>query len=471
MSDKSEASSVSLHPGRCLTASQKPCTALRKHCKLIQHRAGIRPTSFLDLVSPTRPGRPSLPKPSKHLSVLRDAVRKHKTRSKVLAGQRKPSKSVGPPYSNVVETAIRPWKPTSDPEEDVGELQENSEERLKEKVAKLEGRIRKLQRTNEEHRRKWLETAHEVNRLQSCPTDTLPDAYFSNEWAVLRYSISAWCQTFDRRILFWRGQGSFLKVLSSLAYKPKRWLNRPFYRHLLLQAYVWDLLLKFVFDGKGFAWAGPVSEGLRDVHNNLKRAAYGHRGSEPSSFNPKDFHQWRTSTAIAFKKSAPFEDLINERADELQDKILNHLRSFAHNFDAGMKQELRAIIEHSVRIDLDFQTQLAVFRPVRLKPYMYGGPLFSVSPPDEQSEIYGEYMRAARTDRVHLVVVPGLCRYGGANSKGYNQCEYLKRCQVYVYDPPGQTAEPQRSNAVRHPRKDTNSSERKTHGSPMKEER
>jgi len=287
-------------------------------------------------------------------------------------------------------------------------------------------------------------------KMQKADPHKLDDAHFKNSIKNLRWAIRNWSRgqpiplaqqgsgTMDamRRLGGGNGKKPMYEFLKNTTPRFDEYTSSPELFPWLLQAYIWDQLVAYVFDDD--LWAGPlqpVNEGeLVDMpiwaaksFDRLRRHLMPE--SEATKDDREDFHEWRSTTSrILSKTLTPLtitrSTLVVRRAI-LKDFILS-LHPEPIEFD---KEELNSIIEKALELATSIAKQRAHFQfkffdqrtpeKQRFSPETMASP-FELGPLDEKKE--------ARC--VVLTLAPGLFKYGTSEGRDFEVCSTIMKTDV-----------------------------------------
>jgi hypothetical protein len=220
-------------------------------------------------------------------------------------------------------------------------------------------------------------------KMQKADPHKLDDAHFKNSIKNLRWAIRNWSRgqpiplvqqssgTIDamRRLGGGNGKKPMYEFLKNTTPRFDEYISSPEMFPWLLQAYIWDQLVAYVFEDD--LWAGPlqpVSESeLVDMpimaaksFDRLKRHLMPQ--NESTKDDREDFHEWRSTTSrILSKTLTPLttaRSVLVVRRAILKDFVLS-LHPEPIDFD---KEELNSIIEKALELATSMAKQRSYFR-------------------------------------------------------------------------------------------------------------
>lgn len=287
-------------------------------------------------------------------------------------------------------------------------------------------------------------------KMQKADPHKLDDAHFKNSIKDLRWAIRNWSRgqpipltqqgsgTMDamRRLGGGNGKKPMYEFLKNTTPRFEEYTSSPEMFPWLLQAYIWDQLVAYVFDDD--LWAGPVqpvNEGepmdmpilVAKSFDRMRRHLMPE--NEATKDDREDFHEWRSTTSrILSKTLTPLtitRSILVVRRAILKDFVLS-LHPEPIDFD---KEELNSIIEKALELATSIAKQRAHFRfkffdqrtpeKQRFSPETMASP-FELGPLDEKKE--------ARC--VVLTLAPGLFKYGTSEGRDFEVCSTIMKTDV-----------------------------------------
>jgi len=295
----------------------------------------------------------------------------------------------------------------------------------------------------------------DLHYLQSERDCRIADEVFLSSWMKLRYDIKNWAATYfsgkPRNIWFWKTRPDFSRLSSD----HKRFMLSENYRHLLVQAFLWQQLIENVFSDSynGLYWADKTHRELRSIRNRLNPCmtapsnAIGHSKNALEAWaydnnGLKEYHTWRAKTTqLLLAQPGRSLDYMNNRINNLVGKLSRDLQPYAKSLDSEIDPHLKDIVTAAVDLDSKMNTQKAVFTP---KLYFKEEKCFGISFDCSSMESIDETLGCSSTgsvgksenaqnpppELVELVVSPALFKTGNSMAEDYQTDHVLVKAQV-----------------------------------------
>jgi hypothetical protein len=316
---------------------------------------------------------------------------------------------------------------------------------------------------------------NELLQLRSNLSNHVSDKWFQTQWKDMHVKIENLSnQYFVGRLskasnpMKSRGKGSRpdrlenqpAVLLARLTNENARYLASDRERTLIIQAFIWWILINRVFahtscDDQGFYWAGQS----RELLYHLKRQIRPPRPKSWSHFssndlrrmesNAKNYHQWRATTSMLLLSREPVDKRINNIRGLMDDLITDVFYAVSPYIvvtkqvslaaaETGLCSQLEAILLQATETDAQMAQQRAWIYCEQWRAPMEGDPQWGFKLDSDEAEII-ETPEQAKGRRTHfkdpcveMIIQPALIREGNQYGQEYATREVLCKAKVVV---------------------------------------
>ncbi|KAF2110483.1 hypothetical protein BDV96DRAFT_651118 [Lophiotrema nucula] len=351
----------------------------------------------------------------------------------------------------------RPPKPVRTSVPELERLLDEAERVAKDK----EEEIQRLTIDNARLRNEWQNTSASLAATKATVSHILEDKHFSSAWKQLRFSIKNWAyQHFGQRAPAMNSLKKWYKTqnppehMVELSRYWTEYMKSDDHRPLLVQAFVWNILVKHVFANEprkrlagnqtkdpraepklskpdGAYWAFGEQQWLARLNEDLKP---GYESLSNPDFKPlvQSYFTWRISNAVFIQEKLSTYSGPNHNIAPLVKSVMKHLAPFAGTDSSPpmstprVEKELGIIISEAIQLDAEMWRQKAFFHPGSLRaspdsPFNPSSMELWETPPDAY---------ANTLPPISLIISPCLMKTGNADGDFYDTSNILVKSQV-----------------------------------------
>lgn len=315
-------------------------------------------------------------------------------------------------------------------------------------------------------------------RADNTSSSKVDDKWFGMQWGDLQVKIEALShQYFLGRLsrpghsILERAKGSRpeklenqpSKAITRLTDSYSRYLKSEYDRPLLIQAFLWCVLVNSVFDHSscndgGFYWAGQSRSLLYHLRLEVKPIRpLRHKDAQPYTPSDvkrlekemKDFNKWRAETAIMMLAKEPVTKRIRNISGDLASLIAEILDEIAPYIvvtkdrplaatEPDLKEQLRIILITAIEVDAEIARQRARIFCEQWRGGIDSEPFwgFPVNPEDSETITTADQKKSGAKSPanpvVELIVQPALFREGNQYGEEYDLRHALSKAKVVV---------------------------------------
>jgi hypothetical protein len=359
-----------------------------------------------------------------------------------------------------------------------------AQHRASAEARKLEEANLKLQEDVKTWRTNWNALNHDFTQLQTDLTSVrkVDDKWFATQWKDLHIKIELLSlQYFQGRLakssasVMDRVKGSRLEKFDDESARCLARLTGPFSRYLksdnerplIIQAYIWSILVNNAFDhvgcyDGGFLWAGQSRAALcylnRDSKPVRKRRHKDGLPLTPSESqriekDTRTFHKWRAETAIMMLEREPVKNRIKNIGSDITSLVTEMFATSApyivttkdrplNAAELDIKEQLRAILIEAIEIDAEMAQQRARIFCEQWRGSLDGEPSWGFQWVGDEAEMIctAEQNKNGipnyRNPCVEMIIQPALSKEGNQYGEGYEKREILCKAKVIVGEDP-----------------------------------